>query len=65
MDQVTLADRVDVNVNTTQNMEAKGEEPMTSAATVVRAVQVALEAAGIEFLNHGRPGVRLKEYGGA
>jgi hypothetical protein len=38
---------------------AKGE-PIKGHNQTVVAVQHALEAAGIEFLNHGQPGVRLK-----
>jgi DNA-binding XRE family transcriptional regulator len=59
MDQSALADAAGVNVNTIRNMEAKGGNILTSSMEVVRRVQVALEAAGVEFLNHGRPGVRL------
>jgi hypothetical protein len=40
-------------------MEARGAKPITSSAVTVRSVQLALEALGIEFLNHARPGVRL------
>ena len=59
--QVQLAERATVNVNTIRNMESKGAGLLNSGAKVVRKVQLALEAAGVEFLNHGRPGVRLKE----
>jgi transcriptional regulator with XRE-family HTH domain len=59
VDQQQLADSAGVNVNTIRNMEARGAEPITSSAVTVRNVQVALEALGIEFLNHSRPGVRL------
>jgi transcriptional regulator with XRE-family HTH domain len=59
VDQQELADSAGVNVNTIRNMEARGAEPITSSAVTVHNVQVALEALGIEFLNHERPGVRL------
>ncbi len=59
VDQQQVADSAGVNVNTIRNMEARGPEPITSSAVTVRNVQVALEARGIEFLNHARPGVRL------
>jgi DNA-binding XRE family transcriptional regulator len=59
MDQSALAEAAGVNVNTIRNMEAKGSGILTSSMEVVRRVQMALEAAGVEFLNHGRPGVRL------
>ena len=65
MDQNALADAAGVNVNTIRNMEAKGSAILTSSVEVVRRVQMALEAAGVEFLNHGRPGVRLNGSGEA
>ena len=60
MDQVTLAERSGVSANTIRSMEGKGAGGLTSGLDTVRAVQSALEAAGVEFLNHGRPGVRLR-----
>jgi transcriptional regulator with XRE-family HTH domain len=60
IDQHDLAKLAAINVNTIRNMEARGAEPITSSAVTVRKVQLALEALGIEFLNHARPGVRLK-----
>lgn len=60
MDQVTLAERSGVSANTIRSMEGKGVNVLTSGLDTVRAVQSALEAAGVEFLNHGRPGVRLR-----
>jgi transcriptional regulator with XRE-family HTH domain len=59
VDQQQIADSAGVNVNTIRNMEARGAGPITSGAVTVHNVQVALEALGIEFLNHARPGVRL------
>ncbi len=58
-----LAARADLHVNTIRKMEAKGAAEITSGADIVRRVQSALEAAGVEFLNHGRPGVRLRAEG--
>lgn len=63
MDQVTLADKSQVSANTIRAMESKGAAILTSGLDTVRAVQAALEAAGVEFLNHGRPGVRLRGEG--
>jgi DNA-binding XRE family transcriptional regulator len=60
LDQAGLAERAGVNVNTVRNMESKGGGRLTSGLDVVHKVQSALEAAGVEFLNHGRPGVRLR-----
>jgi transcriptional regulator with XRE-family HTH domain len=59
VDQQQVADSAKVNVNTIRNMEARGAKPITSSAVTVRRVQLALEALGIEFLNHTQPGVRL------
>ena len=63
MDQVTLADKAGVSANTIRSMEGKGTKGLTSGLDTVRSVQSALEAAGVEFLNHGRPGVRLRGEG--
>ena len=60
VDQQQVADSAGVNVNTIRNMEARGGNPITSSAVTVRNVQLALEAMGIEFLNHAHPGVRLR-----
>ena len=60
VDQQHVADSAKVNVNTIRNMEARGGKPITSSAVTIRRVQVALEALGIEFLNHTQPGVRLR-----
>lgn len=60
MDQVTLAAACGLSANTIRNMEASKSDPIAGRAQNVQAVQKALESAGIEFLNHGQPGVRLK-----
>ncbi|WP_128925767.1 helix-turn-helix domain-containing protein [Bradyrhizobium guangxiense] len=60
MDQGALAEAAGVNVNTIRNMEASKDETIKANNQTVVAVQKALEQAGIEFLNHGQPGVRLK-----
>lgn len=59
MKQGELAKLAGVNINTVVFMERSGASDITSAADKVQAVQSALEEAGIEFLNHGQPGVRL------
>lgn len=61
MEQSELAERADVNVNTIRSMEKSGAEGIAGRGASIRAVQKALEAAGIEFLNHGQPGVRLRK----
>ena len=60
MTQHALAVAASVHVNTIRKIEDKGAGEITSAADVVRRIQQALEAAGVEFLNHGEPGVRLR-----
>jgi transcriptional regulator with XRE-family HTH domain len=60
VDQQQVADAAEVNVNTIRNMEARGNEPITSSAVTVRAVQLVLESWGIEFTNHTGPGVRIR-----
>ena len=63
MDQDELARRAKVNVNTVRNMEASGAGTIAGRAQNVQAVQLTLEQAGVEFQNHGRPGVRMREPG--
>jgi transcriptional regulator with XRE-family HTH domain len=58
--QVDLASRAKVDPSTIVDMEARGAAVLRSSLETVRAVQVALEAAGIEFLNGDQPGVRMK-----
>ena len=60
VEQTELAKKADLHVNTIRKMEGKGAAEITSGADIVRRVQSVLEAAGVEFLNHGRPGVRLR-----
>ncbi|MER8567645.1 hypothetical protein NKH85_16975 [Mesorhizobium sp. M0924] len=61
MDQGTLAKRAGVNINTISAMEKKGAGGLTSGLDKVRAVMAVLEEAGVEFLNHGNPGVRMSK----
>jgi transcriptional regulator with XRE-family HTH domain len=51
-----LAERAGVHRNTVTRMEA---DKVTHGPTIAAMVR-ALESAGIEFLNSGRPGVRLR-----
>jgi transcriptional regulator with XRE-family HTH domain len=60
MDQETLAKAAGVSANTIRNMEAAKAETIRGNNQTVVSVQAALEAAGIQFLNHGQPGVRLR-----
>lgn len=65
LDQSEVAQMAGVNVNTVRNMEAAGSGPIAGRSQNVQAVQRAMETAGIEFLNHGQPGVRLRSMGEA
>ncbi|TAX09314.1 hypothetical protein [Rhizobium leguminosarum] len=64
VEQIELADAAKVHVNTIRAMEASGANGISGRAQNVQAVQRALEERGIEFLNHGQPGVRLIAAGG-
>ena len=59
MEQATLAEQSGFSVTTIRNMERAGVGPIAGRSANVQTVQRALEAAGVEFLNHGQPGVRL------
>lgn len=61
MHQTDLARRSALNVNTIRHMEGSGAEPILGRASNIHAVRVALERAGIEFLNGGQPGVRIRK----
>jgi transcriptional regulator with XRE-family HTH domain len=60
LEQAALASLAGVNVNTIRNLEGSKGEPIKGHNQTVVTVQKALETAGVEFLNHGQPGVRLK-----
>ncbi|THD45893.1 MAG: XRE family transcriptional regulator [Bradyrhizobium sp.] len=60
LSQTQLATAAGVNVTTISAMEGKGAATLGSGLDTIRAVMTALESAGIEFLNHGQPGVRLR-----
>lgn len=61
LEQKDVAERAAVNVNTIRNMEAAGPAQIAGRVQNVQMVQRVLEKAGIEFLNHGQPGVRLRK----
>jgi hypothetical protein len=54
-----LAEKADVALGTLQRME-RLNKPMTSRSDTVAKVVLVLEKAGIEFLNSGSPGVRIR-----
>ena len=58
--QADLAASAQISVPTLRRMEAS-EGQASGMANNVTAVMRALEEAGIEFLNHGQPGVRLRK----
>jgi DNA-binding XRE family transcriptional regulator len=59
MDQRTLARKAGVNINTIGAMEKRRGEVLTSGLDTIQAVMHVLEAAGVQFLNDGKPGVRF------
>jgi transcriptional regulator with XRE-family HTH domain len=61
MSQSELASRAGVNSNTISAMERKGAQMLTSGLDIVTRVAKALEGVGVEFLNHGEPGVKLRK----
>lgn len=58
LDRVALAKRANVSADAISAMEAAKTSPVAGADA--EAVQTALEACGVEFSNHGRPGVRMR-----
>ncbi|RWE31962.1 MAG: hypothetical protein EOS77_15620 [Mesorhizobium sp.] len=60
IEQKDVAEMAGVNVNTIRSMEAAGAGPIAGRAQNVQGVQRVLESRGVEFLNHGRPGVQLR-----
>ena len=60
LDQATLAGMAGLSPNTISAMEKRGAETLTSGLDTIQAIMRALDASGIELLNDGRPGVRIK-----
>jgi len=58
--QKDLAEKSGVPYATLAKLEAR-EGPLATRGSTENNLRAALEAAGIEFLNHGQPGVRLKK----
>lgn len=58
-EQQQLADAAGVAINTIRRMEA-GDGAIKANAETLRKVERALMEAGLELLNHGAPGVRLR-----
>ena len=60
LSQTKLATAARINVTTISAMEGKGSATLGSGLDTIKAVMDALEAHGVELLNHGQPGCRLK-----
>jgi hypothetical protein len=60
VNQPTLAKLAKVSVFTIKRMEACHAEMLTGNIGSLRRIQAALENLGVELLNEGRPGVRLR-----
>lgn len=56
----TLAKLAKVGADLIAAMEAAKAGPISAGGAELQAVQAALEARGVEFLNHGQPGVRSR-----
>lgn len=59
--QADLAREAKVGVSTIADFERGRRVPMGNN---MAAIEAAFARAGIEFLNHGQPGVRLRKVGG-
>lgn len=60
LEQIDLATKAKVGVNTVRRMEASGAEPIGGIEKTKAKVTRALEALGAEFTNGDHPGVRLR-----
>jgi hypothetical protein len=58
--RTALANLANVSAHAIARMEASKAGPIGGGVPNLQAVQAALEARGVEFLNHGQPGVRLR-----
>lgn len=58
-EQTTLADHAKTPLATVQRVEDE-PGPAVGDRLTINAIRGALEAAGVEFLNDGQPGVRMK-----
>jgi len=59
MEQTELAEKSGVAISTIRRIESFAGEISAYSGTLIK-VQKALEKAGVEFLNHERPGVRMR-----
>ncbi|MGI3903054.1 MAG: helix-turn-helix domain-containing protein [Janthinobacterium lividum] len=63
VEQIALAEAAGISVGTIRNMEAQGPATLKSSLAIIKAVQSALEARGVQFIpeNGGGAGVRLRK----
>jgi len=59
--QSDLASRSDLSIVTIKRLESVGTGPLGGTDETYGAIVSALERVGIEFQNHGEPGVRLRK----
>lgn len=59
-DQEMLSERSGVPLPTLKKLELR-EGPLVTRGQTEEKLRRALESAGIQFLNHGEPGVRLRK----
>jgi transcriptional regulator with XRE-family HTH domain len=60
LSQAQLAAAAGINVTTISAMESKGAATLGSGLDTIKSVMDALGAAGVELIDEGRPGCRLK-----
>jgi predicted transcriptional regulator len=60
LEQIELADKAGVGVNTIRRMEACGDDPIGGNESTRAKITEALEKLGAEFTNGDQPGVRMK-----
>ncbi len=58
--QTEVAKFAGIHVNTLRDMERTHMEPVGGKVETLNAVLGVLEGRGVEFLNHGQPGVRMR-----
>jgi hypothetical protein len=61
LNQIEFAELLGVAINTVRILEGYGASPVGRLASTHERVREALENAGIQFLDDGEPGVRLRK----
>jgi hypothetical protein len=61
LDQDAFAELVGVSINTVRLMEGRGADPVGGYASTRERVCESLMREGVELLNDGEPGVRLRK----